>query len=118
MRNIPKVPAHRRRRKYVKAAKGYFGGRHRLYRTAREVVERAWQFQYIHRKLRKRDFRRLWIVRINAAARLNGTTYSKLMGALKQKNIRIDRKMLAMLAVEDPKAFSRVVQVAMGTEAS
>ncbi|HDG67889.1 MAG TPA: 50S ribosomal protein L20 [candidate division Zixibacteria bacterium] len=113
MRVIPKVPAHRKRRKYVKAAKGFFGGRHRLYRTAREVVERAWQFQYEHRRLRKRDFRRLWIVRINAAARQNGTTYSRLMNALKKANIQINRKMLATLAVEDPAAFSKIVKTAL-----
>lgn len=112
MRNIPKVASRRRRRKYVKAASGYFGGRHRLYRTAREVVERAWQFQYAHRRLRKRQFRRLWIARINAAARENGLSYSKLMGALKQSNIQINRKMLAQIAVQDPETFKKIVETA------
>ena len=110
MRNIPKSKAHRRHRKYIKAAKGFFGGRHRLYRTAREVVERAWNFQYIHRKMRKRDFRRLWIARINAATRQNGISYSKFMGAMKKADIEINRKMLATLAFEDPKAFTAIVE--------
>ncbi len=109
MRNIPKVPAHRKRRKFVKAAKGYFGARKRLYRTAREAVERAWQYQYIHRKLRKREFRRLWIARINAAAREYGISYSKLIGALKKANIKLNRKMLALLAFENPRAFREVL---------
>ena len=116
MRNIPIVSAHRKRRKYVRRAKGYFGGRHRLYRTAREVVERAWQFQYKHRKTRKRDFRRLWIARINAAARMNGTTYSKLINALHKSNIEINRKMLANLAVENPNAFTAIVKAATEAE--
>ncbi len=112
MRSVPKVPAHRKRRKYVKAAKGFFGGRHRLYRTAREVVERAWQFQYAHRRLRKRDFRRLWIARINAAVRQHGMTYSRFINALKKANIQINRKMLAALAVEDPEVFGKIVETA------
>ncbi len=109
MRNIPRAPAHRRHRKFVQAAKGYYGGRHRLYRTAREGVERAWQFQYIHRKQKKRSYRRLWIARINAAARQNDITYSKLMGALRKANIDINRKMLALIAVEEPDVFSAIV---------
>ncbi|RKZ30940.1 50S ribosomal protein L20 [bacterium] len=112
MRNTPRVKAHRKHKKYLKLAKGYFGGRHRLYRTAREVVERAWQFQYKHRKQKKRNFRRLWISRINAAARENDTTYSRLINLLKTSNIQINRKMLALLAVEDPKAFSEIVKTA------
>lgn len=113
MRSIPRIKAHRKKRKFVKAASGYFGGRHRLYRTAREVVERAWQFQYVHRRLRKRQFRKLWIARINAAARQNGTTYSKLVGAMKKTKISIDRKILATIAVEDPEAFKKIVVTAM-----
>ncbi|MCD6417641.1 50S ribosomal protein L20 [bacterium] len=112
MRSTQQAASHRRRKKFVKAASGYFGGRHRLYRTAREVVEKAWQFQYAHRKQRKREFRKLWIARINAAARLNGTTYSKLMNSLKRANIQLNRKMLAAIALEDPDTFSRVVQAA------
>ncbi|MCD6595297.1 50S ribosomal protein L20 [bacterium] len=116
MRNIPVVKAHRKKRKYVKLAKGFFGGRHRLYRTAREVVERAWQFQYKHRKTRKRDFRRLWISRINAAARMNGISYSKLINALHKSNIEINRKMLALLAMKNPDAFTAIVKSATEAE--
>ncbi len=112
MRNTQRVASHRRRRKFVKAASGYFGGRHRLYRTAREVVERAWQFQYIHRKQRKRQFRKLWIARINSAARQNGTTYSKLMNSLKKANIELNRKMLATIAFDDPEVFAKIVEIA------
>ncbi len=109
MRTNPRTSAHKKRRKYIKAARGYFGGRHRLYRTAREVVERAWQFQYVHRRLRKRDMRRLWIVRINAGAHQYGVSYSKLINALKVNNIVLNRKMLAMLAFENPDAFKQVL---------
>jgi large subunit ribosomal protein L20 len=109
MRTIPKVASHRHRRKYLKAASGFFGGRHRLYRTAREVVERAMTFQYISRKLRKRDFRRLWIARINAAARIEGTTYSRLIDGMKKKNIVLDRKILSTIAVTDPATFKKIV---------
>jgi len=113
MRVIPSRPSRNRRRKFVRSAAGYFGGRHKLYRTAREVVERAWQFQYAHRRLRKRQFRKLWIARINAATRANGISYSKFMGALKRANIRIDRKMLAIIAFEDPMTFAKIAQTAM-----
>ncbi|HHS49860.1 MAG TPA: 50S ribosomal protein L20 [candidate division Zixibacteria bacterium] len=106
------VASHARRRKYVKAASGYFGSRHRLYRTSREVVERAWTFQYKHRKTKKRDFRRLWIARINAAARLEGMTYSNLIHGLKKAEVLLDRKSLAYLAIHDPAAFSKIAEVA------
>ncbi len=106
------VPSHRKRKKILKNAKGYWGGRHRLYRTAKEAVDRAMAYAYVGRKLRKRDFRRLWIARINAAARLNGITYSQLMSGLKRNNIELNRKVLADLAVRDPEAFKSLVQAA------
>ena len=107
------APASRRRRKkYIKAAKGYFGSRHRLYRTAREAVERAGQYAYRDRRQRKRAFRRLWIARINAAARAEGLSYSRFMNGLKRANVEIDRKMLAEIAVRDAVAFKELVEVA------
>ena len=114
MRNIPKVPAHRKRRKFVKAAKGYFGARKRLYRTAREAVERAWQYQYIHRKLRKREFRRLWIIRISAAAKMCDTNYSCFMNGLKKAGVNLDRKMLADIAARDMATFENLAKMASG----
>ncbi|MCK5832460.1 50S ribosomal protein L20 [bacterium] len=114
-RSTGSVASHNRRRKYVKAASGYFGSRHRLYRTSREVVERAWVFSYKHRKTKKRDFRRLWIARINAAARAEGMTYSKLIHGLKKAGVLLDRKSLAYIAVTDPVAFTKIAQVAKQT---
>ena len=107
-----KVAGHRRHRKIIKQAKGYYGARSRLYRTAKEAVERALQYAYRDRRQRKRVFRRLWIVRINAAARQHGMSYSQLMNALKKSNIDINRKQLAELAVNDKEAFGRVVEAA------
>ncbi len=109
-RKTGKVAVHRKRKKYIKAAKGFYGGRHRLYRTAREVVERAWTFAYRDRRTRKRDFRRLWITRINAAARANGLTYSQFIGGLKKAGIEIDRKNLSDLAVSHPRAFAYIAE--------
>jgi large subunit ribosomal protein L20 len=106
------VPSHRKRKKVLKQAKGYWGGRHRLYRTAKEAVDRAMAYAYVGRKLRKRDFRRLWIARINAAARLNGLTYSQLISGLKRNNIELNRKVLADMAVRDPEGFKSLVEVA------
>lgn len=106
------VPSHRRRRKYVKLAKGYFGGRHRLYRTAREVVERAWTFAYRDRKRKKRELRALWIMRINAAARMFGLSYSRLIAGLKKANVEINRKILADIAINSPEKFEELVKVA------
>jgi len=111
-RNTGKVAARRKRKEYVKAAKGYFGARHRLYRTSREVVERAWQFSYKHRRTKKRDFRRLWIARINAAARLEGLTYSKFIHGLKKAGVELNRKAIANLAITDPEAFSKLAKLA------
>ena len=101
--------ARRRRNRWLKHAEGFHSARSRLFAYAKEVVMKAWVYAYAHRKLRKRDFRRLWIARINAAARLNGTTYSRLMHSLKKANIALDRKILADLAVADPKAFGDIV---------
>ncbi len=100
--------ARHRRRKVLKAAKGYRGGQGKLFKTATISVNRARMFAYRDRRARKRDFRRLWIIRINAAARENGLSYSKLMGGLHKAGIDIDRKILADIAVNDPAAFSRV----------
>jgi len=104
------IPAHKKRKRWVKSAKGFYGGRHRLYRTAREVSERALEFSYIGRKRKKRDFRRLWTARINAAVRANGLKYSQFIHALKLANIDIDRKNLAELAARSPKAFQTIVE--------
>lgn len=104
--------ARRRRNRVLKLARGYVGGRHRLFKTATEAVDRALAYAYRDRKVRKRDFRRLWIVRINAAARLYGMSYSRLIGGLKKSEIELDRKVLANMAIMDPKAFSQVVKAA------
>ena len=102
----------RRRKKVLKMAKGYVGGRRRLFRTAVDAVHRALAYSYRHRRTRKREFRRLWIARINAAARLNGLSYNRLMEALKKAHVDLDRKVLADLAVNDPGAFSKIAEQA------
>lgn len=102
--------ARRRRNRVLNQTEGYFLGRKNRFRQAVEVLRHAWEYGYISRKLKKRDFRRLWIARINAAARTNGTTYSKLIGGLKRANILLDRKVLADLAVHEPASFRQVVQ--------
>ena len=104
--------ARRRHNRVLKLAKGYRGAHGRLFRSAVEAVERALCYAYRDRKQRKRAFRRLWIVRINAAARTNGLTYSKLMHQLKSANIDLDRRVLADLAANDPSAFSALVNTA------
>ncbi|HLR89775.1 MAG TPA: 50S ribosomal protein L20 [Balneolaceae bacterium] len=104
------VASRSRRRKILKQAKGYWGRRKNVYTVAKNAVEKGLLYQYRDRKVRKRTFRRLWIARINAAARLNGTTYSKLMHSLKQNGVEINRKMLADLAVHDPETFSAIVK--------
>jgi len=104
-----------RRKKTMKMAKGYVAGRRRLYRTAVDAVHRALAYSYRDRKVRKRDFRRLWIARINAAARLYGLSYSRLMDALKKAHMELDRKILADLAVSDPGTFSKIVEQAKAT---
>ena len=108
--------ARRRRNRVLKLAKGYRGGRHRLFRTATEAVDRALVYAYRDRRTKKRDFRRLWIARINAGAHMNDTSYSKLMGGLKKAGVELDRKVLANMAIIDPAAFSEVVKIA--TEAN
>jgi len=100
----------RRRAKILKLAKGYWGARSHNYRTAKEAVERALQYSYRDRRTRKRDFRRLWIIRIKAAAEKNGLSYSRFIHGLRQMNIELDRKILADLAVHSPQTFFRLVQ--------
>ena len=106
------VNAHKKRRKVFKLAKGYFGSRSKQYRIASEQVRRSLRYAYEGRKQRKRDFRRLWIVRINAACRLNGMSYSNFISGLKKQNIEVNRKMLAELAVNDAAAFAKLVELA------
>ena len=102
----------KRRKKVLKLAKGYFGAKSKLFRTAKEAVMKSGQYAYIGRKQRKRDFRRLWITRINAACRLNGMSYSTFINGLKKKGIEVNRKMLADLAVTDAAAFAQLVEIA------
>ncbi len=104
--------ARRRRNRVLKIAKGFRGGRSRLYKSATEAVDRALVYAYRDRRTKKRDFRRLWIARINAGAHMNEMSYSKLMGGLKKANVNLDRKVLANLAILDAEAFTRVVQIA------
>ena len=102
----------RYRNKILKLAKGYFGSKHRLYKTANEQVMRSWAYAYRDRRNKKRDFRKLWITRISAAAKLNGISYSKLMHGLKLAGIEVNRKMLADLAVSDAAAFTALANTA------
>jgi large subunit ribosomal protein L20 len=102
----------RRHKKIIKQAKGYYGMRRTSYRRAREAVDRALKYAYRDRRQRKRQFRRLWVVRINAAARLHGLTYSQLIHGLKRADVALDRKVLADLAVHDPEAFGEVAEKA------
>jgi large subunit ribosomal protein L20 len=106
------VARHRRRKKVLKQARGYYGRKHSSYRFAKEQVQRSGRYAYRDRRRRKRDFRRLWIVRINAAARAEGMSYSELMHGLKQADVEVDRKMLADVAVRDREAFRRFAEIA------
>ena len=106
------VNALKKRRKVMKLAKGYWGAKSKQYRAASEQVARSLRYAYEGRKLRKRDFRSLWITRINAAARLNGMSYSTFINGLKKHNVTVNRKMLADLAVNDPAAFAKLVEIA------
>ena len=106
------ITTHRRHKKYLDLAKGFRGARHRLYRTAREAVERSWSNSFVGRKQRKRDFRALWIMRINAGARLHGLSYSKFMHGLKLAGIALDRKVLANLAIIEKEDFAAIVDAA------
>jgi len=103
------VPRHRRHRKIVKLAKGYYGARKSNFRSAKDAVQKAWQYAYRDRRTNKRNFRRLWIIRINAAVRLHGLSYSKFISAMKDKNIELNRKTLAHMAVHDPDGFAEVI---------
>ena len=109
MRVKKSVPSRARRKKWIQMAKGYRGPRHRLFRNAKETVEHALQYAYHGRKRKKRDYRSLWIIRINAASRALGVSYSKLTNALKLANIALDRKVLAYLALNDGDAFAQIV---------
>lgn len=106
------VNANKKRRKVLKLAKGYWGAKSKQYRAANQQIARSLRYAYIGRKLRKRDFRRLWITRINAAARLNGMSYSRLMGGLKKQGIQVNRKILADMAVNDMEGFTALVEAA------
>lgn len=109
-RSKNKVASHRRRKKILDQAKGYWGARSKVYTVAKNHVEKGLVHAYRDRKLKKRLFRNLWIVRINAAARQNGTTYSRLIHSLDEKGVNINRKVLANLAVENPSAFTELVK--------
>ena len=109
-RSQNKVASHRRRKKLMGQAKGYWGARSKVYTVAKHHVEKALTHAYRHRKTKKREYRGLWIARINAAARMNGTTYSRLITGMEKKQVLINRKLLADLAVHNPAAFAEVVK--------
>lgn len=106
------IMTRKRRKKVLKLAKGYFGAKSKLFKTAKEAVMKSGNYAYIGRRLKKRDFRRLWITRISAAAKINGMNYSTLMNGLKKAGIELNRKMLAELAVEDATAFAALAEKA------
>ena len=106
------VSTRRRKNRILRQAKGYYGGRSRLIKTAREAVEKGWKYAYRDRKQRKRQFRVLWIARINAAAREHGLSYSRFMHGLRLAGVEVDRKVLAELAISDPKAFGALAEMA------
>jgi large subunit ribosomal protein L20 len=108
------VAAHKRHKKYLKAAKGYWGARSKTYKIARQTVEKGLTYAFRDRKAKKREFRRLWIVRINAACRLNDINYSKFINGLHNSNIEINRKVLAHLAWHDAPAFAKLVETVKG----
>lgn len=107
-----RVTRHKKKKKVRELAKGYRGGRSKLYRTAKDAVERGWSYSYRDRRRRKREFRRLWIIRINAAAREHDLSYSHFMNGLRNAGVELNRKTLAELAVRDPAAFANLVVVA------
>ena len=111
-RSQNKVASHRRRKRVMAQAKGFWGARSKVYTVAKHHVDKAMQFAYRDRRTKKRTFRQLWITRINAAARIHGTTYSKLVSGMNKKNLDINRKVLADLAVNNPQAFAEVVKFA------
>ena len=102
----------KRHKKVLKQAKGYYGAKHYRFRMAKQAVMKSGMYAYVGRKDKKSNFRKLWIARINAAARMNGTTYSKLIAGMKKANIVVNRKMLAELAINDPKAFTEIANIA------
>ena len=102
----------KKHKKILKRAKGYYGAKHYRFRMAKQAVMKSGMYAYVGRKDKKSNFRKLWIARINAGARMNGTTYSKLIAGMKKANIVVNRKMLAELAVNDPKAFAQIVEIA------
>ena len=106
------MATRKRRKKVLKAAKGYYGGKHRLFKTAKQAVMKSVQYAYIGRKQKKRDFRRIWITRISAACKANGTNYSTFMNGLKKAGIDLNRKMLSEIAISDPTAFTALVESA------
>lgn len=106
------LATRKRRNKTLKLAKGYWGGKSRLFKTAKEVVWKSGQYAYISRRLKKRDFRKLWIARINAACKMNGTNYSTFINGLKKANIGLNRKMLSEIAINDPAGFTALVEKA------
>ena len=112
------IAARKRTRSILKRAKGFFGARSRLLRTATEAVNKALNYAYRDRRVRKREFRALWIARINAAARMNDISYSRLIDGMKKANIMLDRKILAELAVNDPQAFASLVAMVKGEQAA
>ena len=108
------VTTRKRRKKILKMAKGYFGSKSKLFRVANQQVMKSLSYAYRDRKVRKREFRKLWIARINAASRINGISYSRFMDGLKKAGIEVNRKMLAELAISDPVAFKKMVEAAQG----
>ena len=106
------IITRKKHKKILKRAKGYYGAKHYRFRMAKQAVMKSGNYAYVGRKDKKSNFRKLWIARINAAARMNGTTYSKLIAGLKKANVTINRKMLADLAVNDPKAFTEIAEIA------
>lgn len=106
------TPTRNRRKRILKAASGYFGSKHLLYRTAHEQVMHSWKYAYIHRRQLKREMRKLWIARINAAARLNDLSYSQMMHGLKLAGVNINRKMLSEIAIHDEKGFTDLAETA------
>ena len=106
------IITRKKHKKILKRAKGYYGAKHYRFRMAKQAVMKSGMYAYVGRKDKKSNFRKLWIARINAAARMNGTTYSKLINGMKKANIVVNRKMLAELAVNDPKAFTEIAELA------
>lgn len=106
------MATRKRRKKVLKAAKGYYGSKHTLFKTAKQAVMKSGQYAYIGRKQKKRDFRRIWITRISAAAKMNGMNYSTFMNGLKKAGIHLNRKMLSEIAISDPMGFATLVEAA------